>query len=312
MPKLIDKLPASLANRLRGTVVRQFIRFALVASVSLLASELTLSLAYLAGATGGVAGLCGWLVGAATSYLLSRWAWQRKGRPHLLKETLPFWAISVGTAAVLTLTSHFASSYAKHHGMPRHEAVIVVAVAYLVANFVTFMTRFLIFHYVLFADRHVPSAGGAGSAGVAGIEAESLSPIAAMVPSTEEKDERRLSRSFPATLSPPRAGDDPGEVQAVERVVPLLAVADLALVDGGGPFGDPVAVGQDADQELGRLVLRLLEPDRAGHLRSHRSQPEGRVGYPLAGQRANGQCEHPDAELADRVLGLLAALGPRP
>ena len=189
MPNLIDKLPAALASRLRTSLVRQFTRFALVAIVSLGASELTLSVAYLAGATGGVAGLCGWLVGAGTSYLLSRWAWRRKGMPHLLKETPPFWGISIGTAAVLTLTSHFAASYAKHHGMPKHEAVVVVALAYLVANFTTFVTRFLIFHYVLFADRGA-QAGVPGSRTVAGIEGESLSPIAAMVPASDDNDER--------------------------------------------------------------------------------------------------------------------------
>jgi hypothetical protein len=189
MPNLIDKLPATLADRLKTGLIRQFTRFALVAIVSLGASELTLSVAYLAGATGGVAGLCGWLVGAGTSYLLSRWAWQRKGMPHLLKETLPFWAISIGTAAVLTATSHFASSYARHHGMAKHEAVVVVGVAYLAANFVTFVTRFLIFHYVLFADRG--GKLGVPGSGVVGIEGESLSPIAAMVPSSEDNDQRR-------------------------------------------------------------------------------------------------------------------------
>jgi putative flippase GtrA len=242
MPKLIDKLPPVLANRLKATVIRQFARFALVACVSLAASELTLSVAYLAGATGGVAGLCGWLVGAGTSYLLSRWAWRRKGRPHLLKETLPFWAISIGTAAVLSVTTHFAASYAKHHGMPRHQAVIVVAVAYLIANFVTFMTRFLIFHYVLFADGREPATGGAQSAAPSGIEGEALSPISAMVPGGDEIDERPLSHSGPAALTPPRAGDDPCEVQAVQRVVALLAVPDLALVDGRGPLRHAVTM----------------------------------------------------------------------
>jgi len=189
MSNLIDKLPAAIASRLKTRIVRQFIRFAMVAIASLGASELTLSMAYLAGATGGVAGLCGWLVGAGTSYLLSRWAWHRKGMPHLLKETLPFWAISIGTAVVLTATSHFASSYAKHHGMTKHEAVVVVALAYLVANFVTFVTRFLIFHYVLFADRGA-KAGVPRSGTAAGIEGEALSPIAAMVPSSEENEQR--------------------------------------------------------------------------------------------------------------------------
>jgi hypothetical protein len=185
MPHLMDKLPNVITSRLRSGFARQFIRFALVAAVSLGASELALSIAYLAGATGGIAGLCGWLVGAGVSYMLSRWAWERKGRPHLLKETLPFWAISIGTAAVLSLTSHFASSYAKSQGMAKHEAVVVVALAYLVANFVTFVTRFLIFHYVLFADR-AAKPGTAESP-----EAEALSPIAAMVPSAEDKDQHR-------------------------------------------------------------------------------------------------------------------------
>src|SRR5260370_29793391 len=109
MPNLVDKLPAALASRLKGSLVRQFTRFALVACVSLGASELTLSVAYLAGATGGVAGLCGWLVGAGTSYLLSRWAWRRKGPPHLLRELAPFLVISIGTAALLSVTTHFAA-----------------------------------------------------------------------------------------------------------------------------------------------------------------------------------------------------------
>jgi hypothetical protein len=181
----MDKLPNVLTSRLRSGFTRQFVRFALVAAVSLGASELALSIAYLAGATGGIAGLCGWLVGAGVSYVLSRWAWERKGRPHLLKETLPFWAISIGTAAVLSLTSHFASSYARSQGMAKHEAVVVVALAYLVANFVTFVTRFLIFNYVLFADR-AAKPGSADSP-----EAEALSPIAAMVPSAEDKDQHR-------------------------------------------------------------------------------------------------------------------------
>jgi hypothetical protein len=181
----MDKLPDAITSRLRSGFVRHFLRFALVAIVSLGASELALSIAYLAGTTGGIAGLCGWVVGAGVSYVLSRWAWQRKGRPHLLKETLPFWAISIGTASVLSLTSHFASTYAKSQGMLKHEAVVVVALAYLVANFVTFMTRFLIFHFVLFADRGVRSGTGESPA------AEALSPMAAMVPSADEEGQRR-------------------------------------------------------------------------------------------------------------------------
>jgi hypothetical protein len=179
MPSLIDKLPTALSSRLRTRLGKQFSRFALVAVVSLAASEVTLGIAYMAGVPSGRAGLMGWLAGAATSYVLSRWAWRRKGKPHLLKETLPFWAISLGTAAVLSTTTHYAGVYAKSHAMSGFTGLAVVGSAYLVANFLTFMTRFLIFHYVLFADRDKQAAGP--------IEAESLMPVTAAARSVDHR-----------------------------------------------------------------------------------------------------------------------------
>jgi hypothetical protein len=184
MPKLADKLPAALANRLQTRVGKQFTRFALVAIVSLAASEVTLGIAYLSGVPSGRSGLMGWLVGAATSYVLSRWAWRIKGRPHLLKETLPFWAISIGTAIVLSTTTHYAGVYAKSHHMSGFDGLAVVGTAYLVANFLTFMTRFLIFHYVLFADR--------GKQAKDPVEAESLSPVSVPAGSEDQEEDRRL------------------------------------------------------------------------------------------------------------------------
>ena len=60
----------------------------------------------------GLSGVLGAITGAAVSYVLSRWAWERKGRPHLFKETLPFWLISLGAWFVLGATSHYASVWA--------------------------------------------------------------------------------------------------------------------------------------------------------------------------------------------------------
>ncbi|HXP18380.1 MAG TPA: hypothetical protein VN840_01925 [Streptosporangiaceae bacterium] len=190
MPQLLDRLPPVLANRLRTRLGTQFTRFALVAVVSLAASELTLAIALLADATGGVATLLGWLVGAITSYVLSRWAWQRKGRPDLLKETLPFWIISAGTGIVLTTTGHIAGKFANHHHLPDLEKVAVVGGAYLVMNFVTFVTRFLIFHYVLFADR---TAKDGRSGPAEPVDAESVAEAIGVVtvPAASDRAERR-------------------------------------------------------------------------------------------------------------------------
>jgi putative flippase GtrA len=148
------KLVAVAQRRLRTTAGKRFSRFVLVAIASLASSLLTLSL--LIGVfhvSAGLAGVLGAVMGAAVSYVLSRWAWERKGRPHLLKETLPFWLVSLGAWTVLGLTSHYASVWAVSMGHTHWERVLIVDGAYLLANCVTFITRFLIFHYILFADR---------------------------------------------------------------------------------------------------------------------------------------------------------------
>ena len=148
------RIVAVVQRRLRTTVGKRFSRFVLVAIASLASSLLTLSL--LIGVfhvSAGLSGVLGAIAGAAVSYVLSRWAWERKGRPHLLKETLPFWLVSLGAWTVLGLTSHYASVWAVSMGHTHWERVLIVDGAYLLANCVTFITRFLIFHYVLFADR---------------------------------------------------------------------------------------------------------------------------------------------------------------
>jgi putative flippase GtrA len=154
MTSVSPKIVAVVQRRLRTTVGKRFSRFVLVAVVSLASSLVTLSL--LLGVfhmTAGLAGVLGAIVGAAVSYVLSRWAWERKGRPHLLKETLPFWLVSLGAWVVLGLTSHYASVWAVSEGHTHWERVLIVDGAYLLANCVTFIARFTIFHYVLFADR---------------------------------------------------------------------------------------------------------------------------------------------------------------
>jgi putative flippase GtrA len=143
------------ARRLYQTSVgKRFSRFVLVAAAALAASQLTLILLIgVVGMSPGISGGVAAVAGALVSYVLSRWAWERKGRPHLLKETLPFWAVSVGAWIVLGAASHFASVWANSMDLGHWERVAFVAAAYFVANCVTFLTRFAIFHYVLFADR---------------------------------------------------------------------------------------------------------------------------------------------------------------
>jgi putative flippase GtrA len=154
MAALLRRLPAPLRRRFEGETGRRFIRFVLVALAAVIATQIALVL-FLGPAhmTAGISGGLAAVVGAAVSYVLSRWAWERKGRPHLLKETLPFWIVSVASWIVLGLATklgvYLAGPHA-HHTLKWH---LVVNGTYLAANVLTFVARFLIFHYVLFADR---------------------------------------------------------------------------------------------------------------------------------------------------------------
>ena len=192
MPKLIDRLPATVANRLRTRFGTQFVRFAMVAVLSLGASEIAL-FAFIGPLhlTGGVSGVSAGAIGAIVSYLLSRRAWGRVGRPDILRETLPFWLVSVGAWLVLGLATklglHVALSLHLHH-LRRH---LVVGGIYFLANCVTFMARFLIFHYLLFADGGVKARGQRKPSRAEDlINAESLSPVTVPASSDDPADPR--------------------------------------------------------------------------------------------------------------------------
>lgn len=182
MTLVAPRLAASLRRRLRTSLGKRFSRFVPVAVASFGASQVMLTLLLGPGhATAGISAIAAWLTGAAVSYILSRWAWERKGKPHVLKETLPFWAVSVGAWIVLGVVSHYASVWAVSMGLGHWQRVAVVNAAYLLANCVTFVTRFAIFHYVLFADRGSMGSPGGGSEAAAFMAAEG-EPVTLAVP----------------------------------------------------------------------------------------------------------------------------------
>jgi hypothetical protein len=114
----------------------------------------------------------------------------------VLKETLPFWLVAVSAWIVLGLSSHLASVYATNNGFDHWQRVAFVNACYLVTNCVTFVLRFLIFHYVLFADRGSRSSRGSSTeegaaelAGPAALETEPV-PVAAAPAGREDRARR--------------------------------------------------------------------------------------------------------------------------
>jgi hypothetical protein len=149
----IKIMPAPVKRRLETDAGKRFTRFLPVAVAALASSQITLSILTGFNMTAGKAALCASVVGAGVSYMLSRWAWDRRGRPDLLRETVPFWLVSFAVWGFLSVTTHYAGAWAKAHDLHHLERHLVVQGTYLVANCVTFVSRFLIFHYVLFAKR---------------------------------------------------------------------------------------------------------------------------------------------------------------
>ena len=147
-------LPAVVRRKLSGEGGRRFRRFVIVAVAAVAASQISLAvLVGLAGISAGTAAFISSAIGALVSYVLTRWAWERKGRPDLLRETLPFWIVALAAWSFMSLVSHEASIWSHHMGHSHWEHVAVVNGAYFLANCVTFVARFAIFHYVLFARR---------------------------------------------------------------------------------------------------------------------------------------------------------------
>jgi putative flippase GtrA len=147
-------LPAPVSRWLETEAGRRFARFILVALAAVITSQVALGL--LTGPVNldaGLSGVIAAMLAALVSYVLSRWAWERKGRPDLLRETLPFWAVSLAVWGILGLTSHYASEWALAMGYKHLMKHLVVQGAYFLMNCITFVARFLIFHYVLFAGR---------------------------------------------------------------------------------------------------------------------------------------------------------------
>lgn len=149
----VARWKSALWARLRSTVGVRFTRFAWVALAALGASEAVLAVCVgVFHLTATPAAVISWFTGAVVSYLLSRWAWERKGKPDFLRETIPFWVISALVVVILTLCTKLGYHVAAWLHLRGAERVAFVGLFYLGANFITFVTRFVIFHYVLFAE----------------------------------------------------------------------------------------------------------------------------------------------------------------
>ena len=209
MSLVTNRLSDTLTRTARSKLGIRFGRYTVAAISAFATTELVLTIcAGPLSLSATWAGLIAWFSGALVSYVLSRWAWKRKGRPNLLKETLPFWIVSAMVIVVLLLATKFAYHSASWLNLTGAKRVLYVDAIYGVANVGTFLLRFLFFHYVLFA----------GSAADA--------PAAA---------EEALASTDPGPEPFARAADSNSGALGSKGAGPMRAVRDAAVPDFEGP-----------------------------------------------------------------------------
>jgi putative flippase GtrA len=160
MALVTNRLSETITRTARTTLGIRFGRFAIAAIAAFGTSEIVYTVCAAAlNLTSTWATLVGWFSGVVVSYLLSRWAWERKGRPSLLKETVPFGVVSAIVIVVLELADKYLgyhpATWWHLHGTER---ALYLAAVYGAANLFTFCVRFVFFHYVLFARSPEPPA----------------------------------------------------------------------------------------------------------------------------------------------------------
>ena len=153
MALVTNRLSDTIARKARSALGIRFGRFAVAAIAAFATSEIVYVIcAVPLSLSATEATLVGWFSGVVVSYLLSRWAWERKGRPNLLRETVPFCVVSAIVIVVLELADKYLGYHpATWWHLHGSERALYLAAVYGAANLFTFALRFLFFHYVLFA-----------------------------------------------------------------------------------------------------------------------------------------------------------------
>jgi putative flippase GtrA len=138
---------------------RRMLRYSLVSLVSIAVSQAVLMAAFgMPHWTARLANVVACAAGTVPSYYLNRtWAWGRRGRSHLWKEVVPFWALAFLGLAFSTWAADLGSTLARQAAASHAVTTVVVMGSSLLAFGILWVGKFAIFNALLFAER--PSRG---------------------------------------------------------------------------------------------------------------------------------------------------------
>lgn len=149
---------ARLADLWNRPGVRRFSRYAVGSVVAFGASNLAFLLLYGLGWTSPqVASVLAFAAGIPVNYVLNRrWAWQRRGRPALRAELLPYSgvvALSVVSSAVGTWA---VDRWLQSVDLPRAVEVILVDATFIAINGGLFLAKYVLLDRLVFRDPTTP------------------------------------------------------------------------------------------------------------------------------------------------------------
>jgi putative flippase GtrA len=137
----------TLAGTARNHLNRRPVRFAMVSAVAVPLTQAVLILCHVGFDLSAVwSNIIGVSTACIPSYMLNRsWVWGKRGRSHLLKEVLPFWAMALLGLGFSTLLVAVAAHWT--------DATIVVMLANLTAFGTLWVAKYLVLDAVLFGVR---------------------------------------------------------------------------------------------------------------------------------------------------------------
>src|ERR1700744_74527 len=125
----------TLTRKARSTLGLRFGRFAVAAVSAFATTEVVLTIcAGPLNLSATWSSLIAWFSGALVSYVLSRWAWKRKGRPTVVGGPVPFGIVSGMVVPILWVSPKFAYHAASWMTLHGAERILFVDLIYGVAN----------------------------------------------------------------------------------------------------------------------------------------------------------------------------------
>jgi putative flippase GtrA len=134
---------------------RRGARYSLVSLISVAVSQSVLAVAFgVLHWTAQLANVVACAVAAVPSFHLNRsWTWGRRGRSHLLREVVPFWALAFLGLAFSTWAADFGSTMARHAAASHAVTTAMVMASSLLAFGLLWIGKFAIFNVLLFTER---------------------------------------------------------------------------------------------------------------------------------------------------------------